>query len=59
MTGGMAAIAGEYWLPISVFRWGRSGTTVDFAKHLLAASVMAAPGLGFAKMLVPPDPAGE
>ncbi|MFR6382543.1 MAG: hypothetical protein ACLUOS_10465 [Odoribacter splanchnicus] len=54
MTGGMATIAGGYWLPISVFWVGRSGTTVDFAKHLLAASVMAAPGaVVFAKMLVP------
>lgn len=55
MTGGMATIAGGVLAAYISFLGGEDPVQrLVFAKHLLAASVMAAPGaVVFAKMLVP------
>lgn len=55
MTGGMATIAGGVLAAYISFLGGEDPVQrLIFAKHLLAASVMAAPGaVVFAKMLVP------
>lgn len=57
MTGGMATIAGGVLAAYISFLGGEDPVQrLVFAKHLLAASVMAAPGaVVFAKLLVPQD----
>lgn len=59
MTGGMATIAGGVLAAYISFLGGEDPVQrLVFAKHLLAASVMAAPGaVVFAKLLVPQDKA--
>ncbi|MFW6310488.1 MAG: NupC/NupG family nucleoside CNT transporter [Prolixibacteraceae bacterium] len=59
MTGGMATIAGGVLAAyIAVLGGNDPVLRLEFAKHLLAASVMAAPAaIVFSKMLVPPTEA--
>lgn len=56
MTGGMATLAGGVLAAYIAMLGGNDPQLrLEFAKHLLAASVMAAPGaIIFAKMIVPP-----
>ncbi len=57
MTGGMATLAGGVLAAyIALLGGDDPQLRLEFAKHLLAASVMAAPAaIVFAKMIVPPD----
>ena len=57
MTGGMATIAGGVLAAYIAMLGGDDPLLrLEFAKHLLAASVMAAPAaIVFSKMIVPPD----
>ncbi|MFA9389234.1 MAG: NupC/NupG family nucleoside CNT transporter [Prolixibacteraceae bacterium] len=56
MTGGMATLAGGVLAAYIAMLGGNDPVLrLEFAKHLLAASVMAAPGaIIFSKMIVPP-----
>ncbi len=57
MTGGMATLAGGVLAAYIAMLGGDDPVMrLEFAKHLLTASVMAAPAaIVFAKMIVPPD----
>lgn len=57
MTGGMATLAGGVLAAYIALLGGDDPVLrLEFAKHLLTASVMAAPGaIVFSKMIVPPD----
>ena len=57
MTGGMATLAGGVLAAyIALLGGDDPALRLEFAKHLLSASVMAAPGaIVFSKMIVPPD----
>ncbi|MCL1821371.1 MAG: Na+ dependent nucleoside transporter [Prolixibacteraceae bacterium] len=57
MTGGMATLAGGVLAAYIAMLGGDDPVLrIEFAKHLLTASVMAAPAaIVFSKMLVPPD----
>ncbi|HPR33747.1 MAG TPA: nucleoside transporter C-terminal domain-containing protein [Prolixibacteraceae bacterium] len=57
MTGGMATLAGGVLAAYIAMLGGDDHLLrLEFAKHLLTASVMAAPGaIIFSKMIVPPD----
>lgn len=59
MTGGMATLAGGVLAAyIALLGGDNPALRLEFAKHLLAASVMAAPAaIIFSKMLVPPTEA--
>ena len=59
MTGGMATLAGGVLAAyIALLGGDDPQLRLEFAKHLLTASVMAAPGaIVFSKMIVPPDDA--
>jgi concentrative nucleoside transporter, CNT family len=59
MTGGMATMAGGVLAAyIALLGWNDPVLRLEFAKHLLAASIMAAPAaIIFSKMLVPPTEA--
>ncbi len=59
MTGGMATLAGGVLAAyIALLGGDNPALRLEFAKHLLAASVMAAPAaIIFSKMLVPPTDA--
>jgi len=57
MSGGMATMAGGVLAAyIAMLGGGDPALRIEFAKHLIAASVMAAPGaVIFSKMIVPPQ----
>ncbi len=57
MSGGMATLAGGVLaIYIAMLGGDDPALRLEFAKHLLAASVMAAPAaIVFSKMLIPPD----